>query len=278
MSVAVSAPGSSANLGPGFDVLGLAVDLRATVGTGDPPTGAHAIDDHHPAWIAHRRAGGDGSLWVQTRLPMGRGLGFSGAVRAAGAMLAEVQRGGAAAIDDDAARHRAYAVAAELEGHGDNAAASVFGGLTVAAESGVLALHPHPGFALVVWIPDATTSTDRSRVALSDTVAREDAVAGIANTALLIHALTTGATTHLPAAVADRLHQPGRLMARPDAAAAMEALGAAGALATWLSGSGPTVAGLVDAASADAVARQVAVGEGEHVRVVGLDINGVALV
>ncbi|MFZ8969357.1 MAG: hypothetical protein ACO20G_10000, partial [Ilumatobacteraceae bacterium] len=71
---------------------------------------------------------------------MGRGLGFSGAVRAAGAMLAEVQHGGAAAIDDDAARHRAYAVAAKLEGHGDNAAASVFGGLTVAAESGVLAL------------------------------------------------------------------------------------------------------------------------------------------
>ncbi|MGB0677568.1 MAG: homoserine kinase, partial [Ilumatobacteraceae bacterium] len=80
----VSAPGSSANLGAGFDVLGLAVDLRAEVGLGDAPQGAQPIDKHHPAAIAYERVGGSQQLWSRSRLPMGRGLGYSGAARAAG--------------------------------------------------------------------------------------------------------------------------------------------------------------------------------------------------
>jgi len=277
MSMAVSAPGSSANLGPGFDVLGLAVTLRATVGSGPAPDGAHQADERHPAHIAHRLAGGDGPLWVRTRIPMGRGLGFSGAVRAAGAMLAEVQRSGASAVDDPDARQRSYDVAAQLEGHGDNAAASVYGGLTVAASAGVLTLSPHPGFALVVWIPDTTTSTDRSRVALSDTVARSDAVHGIGNTALLVHALTTGNTQFLPAAANDRLHQPGRLDARPDAASAMEKFTAAGAIAAWLSGSGPTVAALVDIDTAETVATRMSTDDGSRVQIINLDVDGLVV-
>ena len=82
----VRVPGSSANLGPGFDTLGIAVALYADAGVLDqpddePPAGAQLADEHHPVSIAFRRAGGVGNLWVRTSLPAGRGLGFSGAVR-----------------------------------------------------------------------------------------------------------------------------------------------------------------------------------------------------
>ena len=94
--ISVSAPGSSANLAAGFDVLGLAIDLRVDVGLGDVPDRAQMIDGHHPAMVAYQRLGGKEQLWSRSQLPMGRGLGFSGAARAAGAMLAIVEREGSA--------------------------------------------------------------------------------------------------------------------------------------------------------------------------------------
>ncbi len=258
----VRVPGSSANLGAGFDVLGMALALHAEVGCGAPPSRAHATDRHHPADIAFRRLGGDGDLWVRSAIPMGRGLGFSGAIRVGGAAAAVVQRSGPDAIEHDDARAEILAVASELERHADNAAASLFGGLVVAAAGMVtrvpLAFDP----AVVVWIPnEATTSTDHSRGTLADQVSRDDAVFNLGRVAMFVAACANGDSRALRAATQDRLHQPMRLANVPESAAAMEAGLAAGAWAAWLSGSGPTVALFCESSRADEIAAQLP-GEG----------------
>ena len=119
-SIAVRVPASSANLGPGFDVLGMALDLPADVGTGEPPVGARATDEHHPATIAFRALGGAGALWVRTSIPMSRGLGYSGAVRVGGAAVAAIQQGGGRDATEVVRGADVLEVAARLEGHGDN--------------------------------------------------------------------------------------------------------------------------------------------------------------
>ena len=274
---AIRVPGSSANLGAGFDVLGMALDVHVHVGCGDPPDDGHPADEHHPATVAFRRAGGTGPVWTRTAIPMGRGLGYSGAVRVGGAAAAVVQQHGAAALD--ARRHRGtvLATAAALEGHADNAGASLEGGITVAAGDTItrvpLAFDP----VVVVWIPDAaTTSTDRSRAALSATVPREDAVFNLGRVATFVAACALGDTDRLRMATADRLHQPVRLAAVPASAAALDGALSGGAGAAWLSGSGPTVAMVCD----PGVAERLAAGlpAGGHTKLLRIDRVGAAVV
>ena len=155
---AVRVPASSANLGAGFDVLGMALSLYAEVGIGAPPEGAHPAPETHPATVAFRRLGGNGPLWVRSSIPMGRGLGFSGSVRVGGASAAVVQRSGHDALDDVSAVEEVLAATTELEGHADNVAPSLLGGVVVCAGDTV---QPVPlGFdpAVVVWVPDGTAS------------------------------------------------------------------------------------------------------------------------
>ncbi|MEC8503033.1 MAG: hypothetical protein VXY70_05625, partial [Actinomycetota bacterium] len=240
----VSAPGSSANLGAGFDVLGLAVDLRAEVGLGDAPQGAQTIDKHHPAAIAYKRLGGSLQLWSRSQLPMGRGLGYSGATRAAGAMLALVERENSPAVATEAAaREEVFAVVAELEGHPDNAGASVYGGLIAASVDRVARLPIEQDWVLLIWIPDSTTSTDKSRTQLDAVVRRVDAVANLAAITHFIAGISAGDESLVRAGVNDRLHQTQRLADVPGSANALKLMQESGAIAAWLSGSGPTVAG-----------------------------------
>lgn len=274
---AIRVPGSSANLGAGFDVLGMAVTVHAEVGCGAPPSGARVADEHHPATVAFRRAGGRGDLWTRTAIPMGRGLGYSGAVRIGGAVAALVQRDGPAAAVIAEARGEVLAVAADLEGHADNAAASLYGGIVAVADEVVvpvpLALDP----AVVVWIPDATTtSTDRSRATLGDTVTRADAVFNLGRVAAFVAACAAGDVGALRTATEDRLHQAQRLAVVPDTAAALDAGLGAGAWAGWLSGSGPTVAFLTDATAADGLAG--ALPGGGHVKQLRIDRAGAVVV
>lgn len=240
---AIRVPASSANLGAGFDVLGMALALYAEVGCGQPPDGALIADEHHPATIAFRRLAGDGAVWVRSEIPMGRGLGFSGAVRVGGAAAALVQRNGPRALDEPDGLSDVLAVATELERHADNAAASLHGGLVVAAADTVtrvpLAFDP----AVVVWIPDAaTTSTDHSRTTLTEHVSLSDAVFNLGRVAMFVAACANGDKSALREATRDRLHQDLRLEHVPQSASAMQQGLEAGAWATWLSGSGPTVA------------------------------------
>lgn len=269
---AVRVPASSANLGAGFDVLGMALTLHALVGLGDAPEGAHAADEHHPATIAFRRLGGEGPLWVRSPIPAGRGLGFSGAVRVGGAAAAVVQRGGEAAFDD-AGRTEVLAVTAELERHADNVAASVYGGVVVAAGTDVSVVPIAFDPAVVVWVPDATTtSTDHSRSRLPDTVSRADAVFNIGRAATFVAACATGDRAALRRATEDRLHQQQRLAAVPASAAALDAALDAGAWCAWLSGSGPTVAALCETSRADDLA--AALPADGHTKVLRIDHEG----
>ena len=239
----IRVPASSANLGPGFDALGMALSIYADVGYCDdtPPTNATIADDHHPATIAFAMAGGTGRLWIRSSIPMGRGLGFSGAVRVAGVVAAHAQRHG----DDPGALHMArpdlLSIASQLEGHPENAAASLFGGV-VASSAGQtvrvpLAVQP----SIIAWVPSIKTSTDRARSVLPDTVPFVDAVFNVGRTALLVASLASGNLAALRVATEDRLHQQQRLDGAGLSAAALSAALATDAWAAWLSGSGPTV-------------------------------------
>jgi homoserine kinase len=257
----IRVPGSSANLGAGFDVLGMAVSLYAEAGVGEPPRSARLVDQHHPAAVAFRRLGGVGPLWFRSPIPAGRGLGFSGAARVAGALAAIAGRDGVEAVETDDARAEALELTAELERHADNVAASIYGGIIVAADTTVtrvpLAFNP----AIVAWVPDtATTSTDQSRGRLPDTVLRADAVFNLGRVAMFVAACAGGDVAALRVATDDRLHQPQRLALEPASAAAIETALAAGAWAAWLSGSGPTVALMCEPARAEEIAAHLPAG------------------
>jgi homoserine kinase len=270
----VRTPASSANLGAGFDVLGMALGLHAESGVGTPPPRAIVVDDRHPADVAFRRLGGEGPLWVRSPIPIGRGLGFSGAVRVGGAATAVVQKGGAAALDDDRTRADILAVTSELERHADNVAASIYGGVVVAAGGEVVSVPLAFDPVVVVWVPEtATTSTDHSRGRLPDQVSRSDAVFNIGRAAMFVAACATGDVAALRTATEDRLHQAHRLAQVPDSAVALTTALDHGAWAAWLSGSGPTIAALCDPASADAIA--AALPSSGHVKLLRIDHAGV---
>jgi homoserine kinase len=266
----VRVPASSANLGAGFDVLGMALDLYLDIGSGDVPDGAQLVDAHHPAAKAFAESGCADStahLWVRSAIPMGRGLGFSGAARVGGAALAAIgdSRDAAGALAD--ARSSVLDVAVRLEHHGDNAAASACGGVVVWIDGRVIPLRVGPLLAaasVVAWIPDTTTSTERSRGALADVIARADAVHNLGRMAQFVLAFEHDDPSLLAGATDDRLHQPVRLAGLARAAEALDAGVNAGAWCGWLSGSGPTVAFLTDAGLADVVA--AALPEAGHVK------------
>jgi len=273
---AVRVPASSANIGAGFDVLGVALTLYAEVGPGAPPVDARATDEHHPADIAFRALGGIGPLWVRSSIPIARGLGFSGSVRVGGAAAAVVQRDGLDSLADEAARRDVLAITAGLERHADNVAASIYGGVVVAADDTVtrvpLAFDP----AVVVWVPDATTtSTDHSRSRLPDTVERASAVFNLGRVATFVAACAAGDRAALRLATEDRLHQPTRLAQVPGSAAALDAALDAGAWAAWLSGSGPTIAAWCEPARADEIAASLPAGG--HVKLLRIDHEGVVV-
>ena len=114
--IAVRVPASTANLGPGFDALGLALSLDAQLGTaGDGvPDGATVVDERHPADVAFRRGGGTGPLWVRSPIPSGRGVGFSGAMRIGGLAVAVAQAPDLMLLDEPT-NHLSPALAGEIE-------------------------------------------------------------------------------------------------------------------------------------------------------------------
>lgn len=241
-------PATSANVGPGFDALGMALTLYADIGLcvndSELPPNARLIDEHHLATIAFRLAGGTGALWERSPIPMGRGLGYSAAVRVGGLLAAYWQRQDGHVGDDQLREHRSHilAIASELEGHADNAAPAILGGLvaTAAGHSVKVPLGFDP--AVVCWVPTFSTRTDQSRARMGSDVTWDDAVFNIGRVALLVAACAAGDVEALRIATQDRLHQPQRFAHSEGSRAAYEAALANGAWASWLSGSGPTVA------------------------------------
>ncbi len=265
--VAVSVPATSANLGPGFDCLGLALEVRsrfaAQVGRpGDPAliveaTGPGAAGlSNGPDNLVYRafqavfkrlgRTCPPVRLQIRNDIPVGRGLGSSAAAIVGGLCLGRVGCGGG--VDDE----DLVALAAELEGHPDNVAAAFFGGLTLAATGPdgrphVTRCGAVPGFRAVVAVPDFEFSTHAARGLLPAQVVMGDAVFNLGRAATLVAGLLKGDAGAVRLGMDDRLHQPYRAKALPflnDAIAAAVRAGAAGAA---LSGAGPSVLALVPA-------------------------------
>ena len=241
----VRVPASSANLGPGFDALGMALSVHLEMGpviNGDVPSGARLIDEYHPGHIAFRSYGGVGDIWARSKIPMGRGLGFSGAARVAGVVTAHAQKHG---LSNEAllrARKDLLHASTQLEGHPDNVAASLVGGVTASASGEVVRLPLALDPAILAWVPETRTNTEKSRTAIASTLSLGDAVLNIGHTALLLGALATGDIEVLRIATQDRIHQDIRLANAPGSKAALDAALTTNAWCAWLSGSGPTVA------------------------------------
>jgi homoserine kinase len=269
--VHVRVPASSANLGPGFDALGLALALyneidaresdRVSLTIEGEGAGQLALGDDNvvvravrAAYEAAGRPFRGCALACVNRIPLARGLGSSAAAWVGGLVAGNALLG--APLDRDAL----LALAAHAEGHPDNVAAALLGGLTVAygGADGARALAlPVPGaLRWVVLVPDVSMSTAQARAILPSSVSRADAVFNVQRVALLLASLQAGRVDLLPAALEDRLHEPYRLRLFPWMTDVATAARSAGALGCVLSGAGPSLLALAsDEGAAAAVAR-----------------------
>jgi homoserine kinase len=203
-------------------------------------------------------------------------MGYSGAVRVAGVLLAMVQQGEAAGLPTADQLHRALLLATELEGHADNVAASLYGGIVATAGGHVVQVPTALEPAVVVWIPSTVTKTDESRRALGAAVPFDDVVFNLGRLAVLVAAFAAGDVEALRVGVHDRLHQPTRLAHAVPSRIAMQAADDAGAWACWLSGSGPTVAAMCAVHDAQKIAASLP-GDG-HTKVLRIAAQGAAIV
>ena len=254
--VTVRVPASSANLGPGFDALGLALSLHdeitaEVVGSGldirvtGEGRGGVPLDETHLVVEAMHAAfelmGGrpDGlRLSCVNAVPHGRGLGSSSAAIVGGIVLARALVEGGETLLDDAA---AYQLAVDIEGHPDNVAAAMFGGLTIAWIDGAAAEveRLETSVEVTVFVPSAEVSTQKARGLLPETVPHADAALNAGRAALLIAALTTS-PDRLISATEDRIHQSYRAEAMPASYKLLRQLRVEGVPAI-ISGAGPTV-------------------------------------
>jgi homoserine kinase len=259
----VRVPASSANVGPAFDAVALALTHHMEV-TGEAP----GEPETHPAVRAFRAAGGEGPLTVRAAFPGGRGLGYSGAARVGGLLAVLAQRGRNARD----ARAAVLREATALEGHADNVAASLHGGIVAVAGGRVVRVPLAREPVVILWVPNRETPTANARRLLPDHVPFDDAVFNVGRASLLVAALAAGEVDALRAATEDRLHQDRRLARVPDSRGAIEAALGAGAWGAWLSGSGPAVAAFGDPATAPRIA--AAMPPSGRAEVVGIDDEG----
>ncbi len=252
--VSVRTPASSANLGPGFDALGLALTLydqvvaeTLTAGleievVGEGSEGVPLDEDHLVVRAMHAAFDELGErppglrLTCTNAIPHGRGLGSSAAAIVSGVALASALTEGPGLAPD-----AAFQLAADIEGHPDNVAAAMFGGLTIAwlDDSSARFERLVSNVEVTVFVPPEAVSTEKARGLLPAEVTHADAAANSGRAALLVRALT-GAPHQLLPATEDRLHQSYRAGAMPDSYELMQRLRGDGIAAT-ISGAGPTV-------------------------------------
>jgi homoserine kinase len=278
----VEAPATIANLGAGYDCLGLAVDLtlRVTVEARAASTGAPTVElaihgegvGELPADRSNRLVvaleaglaelgydGLDRLAWrieMQNQIPLERGLGSSAAATVAGLVAASALAG------RELEPSTVLRLATRIEGHPDNVAPALLGGLTasIALDDRVesIRLDPPAGVVLLAWIPDRRLATSEMRRVLPETVPRVDAIANLARVAVGVAGLASGRSDVLALLTQDRLHEPYRAAPYPELPRLIEAARAAGALGACLAGAGSTVIAFV---SADARPSRARVGE-----------------
>ena len=234
MSFRVRAPATSANLGAGFDVAAVAFELWNEVEVGDA-NGTPADRDHLAIRAFSRFADPDGwSFRFTDRIPRERGLGSSAAVVALGLVA------GALAAGEKSATDELLAAGLELEGHADNLAAALTGGVCLTWDGRVARVADDLPAAAIAVVPATQVRTAEARASLPSSVPHEDAAFNAGRAALLGAALASGDASLLAASADDRLHEPYRAEHASHLAAIRTDL-PPGALGATLSGSGPTV-------------------------------------
>ncbi|MFC5848315.1 homoserine kinase [Deinococcus petrolearius] len=252
----VRAPASSANLGPGFDSLGLSVPLHTTlhvtpqdmtevVPLGPELEGTPADESNYvyrAMRLAAKRAGRDlppARVEIRTEVPLARGLGSSAAALVAGIVAGNELLG--RPLDDETVLD----VAAREEGHPDNVAPALFGGIVVATLDKLgthyVRLDPPAHLGVTVLVPDFELSTSKARAVLPREYSRADAVHALSHAALLAAALSQGRLDLLRHAMQDYIHQVWRAPLVPGLSDILESAHRHGALGAALSGAGPTV-------------------------------------
>jgi homoserine kinase len=264
----VRVPASSANLGPGFDTLGIALSLylecrvkpaeRLSIRMTGRDVESIPVDENNLIWrTAVEVATSEGremppvELEVSTEIPLGKGLGSSASALVAGAAMANRVVG--LGWDD----HRILDVAARMEGHPDNVAAAVLGSFTTAAVgpnglTQAIRLEIPDAFSVAVVCPDFELETKGMRGVLPNAYSKEDAVFNLQRATLLVAAFATGSRCAFPEALSDRMHQPYRMGQVPGMEEILN-LRAPGLLGCALSGAGPSILVLYETGSHEPV-------------------------
>ena len=257
--IRVRVPATTGNLGPGFDCLGMALDIwnmveaersgRPIVSVWGEGQNELPTDESNLVYRSSMRlleAVGETGLHLHVRcknnIPLKRGLGSSAAAIVGGMVAANSM------VDSPLSQEELLALAVSLEGHADNIAPSLLGGVQIVVSSDErVTTSPVPvpqGLTAVLYIPDMSIDTTAARTVLPKTVARRDVVYNLGRVALLINALATGRWQDLKSGTEDRLHQPAREFLFPAMKVIIHAALEAGALGAFLSGSGSTVLAL----------------------------------
>lgn len=259
-TAAASAPATSGNLGPGFDCLGLAIGIRCTVE-------ARIADDWSVKYHGENRpAPGRGSkplvaahfavgerplaMEVYNDIPFGKGLGSSAAAFVAGAAAA------LRVVGEEALPDRVYRIAMELEGHPDQVAAAVYGGLTLIPAEGLPHRIPiHPSLRPVIGMPATQLPTMKARAVVKETFHRDVVVRSLSRVTALTTGLITGDPEMLAAAHGDEIHEEPRAKISPEVSELIDVAKSAGALHAARSGAGPSVLALTTVDSTERVVR-----------------------
>ncbi|GAA6396515.1 homoserine kinase [Solibaculum mannosilyticum] len=258
--IKIKVPATSANLGPGFDALGLALTLYNEVWMEECDTvDIAAVDDtviptgtdnmifqnaRHLYELCGRPFCG---LKVRQKngIPMTRGLGSSSACIVAGLL------GANALLGEPMERQELLSIAAHMEGHPDNIAPAILGGLVTSVMEGgqvySVSVPVSDQIQFAVMIPPFEIKTEFARGILPGSLSRADAVFNLSRAALMTAALFSGRMENLKVAVQDRIHQPYRLGLIPGMREAFDAAYDLGAYGVYLSGAGPTIVGVIDA-------------------------------
>jgi homoserine kinase len=265
-SVTFSVPATTANLGPGFDSFGLALDaanlVTVTEGNRKPPASPMVVETGHAFFNGSAISPFPFSWKIRGPVPRSRGLGSSVTVRL-GVLLGLNRLSGSPLSKEGLLR-----LCTVLEGHPDNAAPAMLGGFTVArAHKPPLRYKVSDQIRFVLLIPDFEVATPDARKVMPRSVSIADAAANASDAAVIAAAFATRRYDLLQGSFGDRLHQPHRMKLVPFLNAVIEAGERAGAMGGWLSGSGSTICCIApDAKAAAKVARAMRTAAPRHSR------------
>lgn len=286
----IKVPATSANIGSGFDALGIALTMYNEIEIDEsdvleitsldavevPITAENLI--FQSACRLYNECGKPepkGMKILQTNVvPMARGLGSSSTCVAAGLLGANELLGNPVSKED------LVNIACSIEGHPDNTTPALLGGLTSAAvENGrvyAVTLHVADKFRFAAFIPDFELKTSVARGVLPESVSRADAVYNLSRSALMAGSLATGNVENLRIAVQDKIHQPYRLGLIPGASSIFDLSYECGSLATYISGAGPTIMSIISRSNEDferLISEQLVQRGLENWRIVILDVD-----